>query len=307
MTVCKVRKHINRRGALGSKGLAIVVCAVALFALGIWGLARKLSNKHESERIGTATITDLVSRVTVAGVVNPDKMTNVAPPYNGYVKKLYVKLGEKVTAGAPLVSIAQSSGGEGGFPLRSPFTGTVVQILKSEGEYVDPARDQSAILKIYDLTRMFIEANVSEADINKIHEGLEAVIRPSGVNSRTYKGIIRELFLAAKDKSSSGGGGDNNNLAEFPVKVEVLDADSELKAGMSAIMDIIVGKEENVLALPHEFVNRDKEGRFVTLESGEKREVKVGAQNEDLIEIRSGLKAGDKVRQIDFKSMSGAG
>src|SRR4051812_13557093 len=84
---------------------------------------------------------DLVQRVTLTGTVVPNRKTVISAPYNGYVKKLFVSVGEAVKADQPIISITQSvrERGEEVYPLRSPFPGTVVQILASEGDYVKQA------------------------------------------------------------------------------------------------------------------------------------------------------------------------
>ena len=59
-------------------------------------------------------------------------------------EKIYVKFGQHVKEGDPIVSLEQSlhSQHEEIYPLRAPFEGDVVQILHNEGEYVDISQGQ---------------------------------------------------------------------------------------------------------------------------------------------------------------------
>src|SRR4051812_25620135 len=51
---------------------------------------------------------DLVQRVTVSGTVASARQTVVQVSFEGYVKKLYVTMGEKVKKDQPLVTVVQS-------------------------------------------------------------------------------------------------------------------------------------------------------------------------------------------------------
>jgi multidrug efflux pump subunit AcrA (membrane-fusion protein) len=273
--------------------LAIVLAALML--LGFF-LYRSSQNKS-TERIGKVTREEFVQRVTIAGSAESIRNTIVAAPYDGYVKKLYVKQGQKVQAGDPILSIAQSlQAAENVFPIRAPFTGTVTQVLKNEGQFAKQNDPKEYILRIDDLTKMYINANAPEIDILKIKTNMEAIIKVSAVLAKNYKGIVREISQAATMKEQWGG----RSQVEYIIKMEILDADEELKPGMSAIVDIITNKKENVLTLGHEFIQKEDSNYFVFLKDGSKGPVKVGLQNESVFEVLEGLKEGQEVVQIDF-------
>jgi multidrug efflux pump subunit AcrA (membrane-fusion protein) len=268
-----------------------------LLALGFFGRGKAQS----SDALGTVTRGDLRQQVTIAGTVVSRRRTLVTAPYNGYVKKLYVKVGDQVKAGDPLVSVAQSLNvAEPVFPLRAPYAGTVMYVQKYEGEHVKGEDTNDFLLRIDDLSALFIQATTPEVDRLKLKAGQEAVIKASAVLDRPYKGVIRELTLAPKEGNSSGGGGQQS---EYPVRVEVTERDQELGPGMSVVVDIITAEKEKVLQLPHEYVLRDKDGYSVTLADGTRRPVKVGMQSEEAFEITEGLMEGERVRAVDFSSL----
>jgi multidrug efflux pump subunit AcrA (membrane-fusion protein) len=279
------------------------VWAVAALALTGFLVASRGGGKSQSSNIGTVTRGDLVQRVTIAGTANPNRKTIISAPYNGYVRKIYVQIGQKVREGDPVISLAQSLRGsaEDVYPLRAPFNGTVVQVLRTEGEYVEQVSSQgngNAMVRIDDLTRTFVEANSPEIEVGKLKLGQEAVIKASAVLSRSYKGKIEHISLAAKEQKDW-----DKSRVEFPVLIEVTDNDGQLKPGMSVIVDIITNKLTKVLTLRHEFIQKDGEKYFVVTESGEKKNIEVGLQNEEAFEIKSGLNEGEKVRQTDFLSI----
>jgi multidrug efflux pump subunit AcrA (membrane-fusion protein) len=252
--------------------------------------------------IGVVKRDTLEQKITISGNVVPNRSTMITGPFLGYVKKLYVKVGDKIATGDPIVTMAQSlQSNEHSFPLRAPFPGTVVQVGRTEGQLVHEGVVNEFIVRIDDLSRLFVTANAPEIDWVKLSPGQEVVIRAAAILTRTYKGVIRELSLAAKADENGGWG--NNSKVEFPIRLEVLDADKQLSPGMTVVVDIIAHKVENVLVLPHEYVSRDEGKFFVHLENGEKRMIEIGLQNEEAFEIKSGLKEGDRVKQVDFASL----
>lgn len=279
-----------------------LILLTALGAATYWLKGRKSDSR---ERLGVVEKGELIQRVTIAGNVIPNRKTIISAPYSGYVKRIFVKLGESVKAGDPIVSIAQSlkANDEEIFPLRAPFSGTVVQVLKTEGEYVDQQNFQgggNAIIRIDDLTRIFIEANAPEIEVSKLKVGQETLIKASAAIGRTYKGRIKSISLAAKEQKDW-----DRSRVEFPVQVEVLDQDQQIKPGMSVVMDIVTRKLDSVLTLRHEFLQKSRDQYFVVTESGARKNIEVGVQNEEVFEIKKGVGAGQKVRQADFLGDSG--
>lgn len=269
----------------------------------IWFASFKMSQKAQTSNLGIVTRGDLVQRITLAGTINPNRKTFISAPYNGYVKKLYVQIGDQVHAGDPIVSLAQSLHGssEDVYPLRAPFTGTVVQILKTEGEYVEQQSSQgagNALVRIDDLTKLNIEANSPEIEVGKLKVGQEAIIKASAILSRSYKGKIQYISLAAKEQKDW-----DKSRVEFSVFIEIIDKDSQIKPGMSVVIDIIANKLTNILTLRHEFIQKDGAKYFVMTEKGEKKSIDIGLQNEEVFEIKSGIVEGQKVQQTDFLSV----
>lgn len=276
--------------------------ATILVFFGIYRLSG--CNDSKTRRtIGVVKRQDFIQRVTFAGVVVPFRKTIVTAPYNGYVSKLFVSVGDPVKAGDPIVSVVQSlQSGDSPFPLRSPLNGVVVQVERSEGEYVREGDYKEFILRIDDTSRLFVVANAPEMDRVKLRFGQEAVIRASAIIDRKYKGLIRELSLAARDKESEA----NSQVVDFPIKIEITDGDEMIKPGMSVVIDVITARKENVLSLRHEFIRRDNDHYFVVLQSGDRQNIEVGIQNEEGFEILSGLSEGQKIRQVNFSELNSA-
>ncbi|MEK6554434.1 MAG: HlyD family efflux transporter periplasmic adaptor subunit [Bdellovibrionota bacterium] len=276
----------------------ILVIAVIFLMAGFF--YKKSPSVSSDTKIGSVTKGDLIQRVTIAGVVVPQRRTVIVAPFNGYVKKIFVKVGDIVKAGDPLVSVVQTlQSSEDVFPMRAPFPGKVVAIQKTEGENVKADDTKEFILKIDDMSHVFVEANAAEIDRVKIAIDQEAIVKASAILSRAYKGVIRNLDLSAKETERWS----RSSQVEFPIRLEVVDPDDQLYSGMSVVMDIVTAKKEKVLLLRHEFIRKDADKYYVILQSGKRKDIEVGLQNEEAFEITSGVSEGEKIRQVDFSSI----
>ncbi len=284
--------------------LALLVAAGA----GTWALygsgtpSGRGSKARKARGPGVAVKQDFIQRVTIAGTLVSKRRTLVAAPYNGYVKQIFVKVGDKVKPGQPLVSVAQSlQSSEPVFPLRAPYAGTVMHIQKHEGEYVKENDADNFILRLDDLSQLYIDANAPEAERVKLKTGQDVVIKISAVPTRNFKGVITELTLSPQIDTNQGRW--SSKGSDYPVRIEVKDASPAVGPGMSAVLDIITARIPGVITLRHEFLFREGNDYFVTMTSGEKRKIETGAQNDEVMEIKSGLSEGERVRPVDFTEL----
>ncbi len=282
------------------------LCILLVMAAGIGYIVWKSIDKGPEFNLGRVNRGDLLQRVTISGTVTPHRKTIVSAPYSGYVRKIFVEVGQKVKAGDPIVSIAQTlRGGDSEiYPLRSSISGTVVQVLRSEGEFVEQSQAPQSptggngIVRIDDLSQLNVEATVPEIEVGKLKLGQEALVKASAVLAKSYQGRIDRIFLSAKEQADW-----DKSRVEFPVQVALLNHDSELKPGMSVVIDILTKKVPGVLMLRHEFIQKDGEEYFVITAQGERKSIQVGTQNEEVFEVVSGINEGERVRQTDFLSL----
>jgi HlyD family secretion protein len=222
---------------------------------------------------------------------------DVKPPFSSYIEKVYVKIGDRVKQGDPLVTFSPSLGrGETNFPVRSAFSGVVTQVLKNEGEHVLDSGDQNNIVvRVEDLSQLYVMVVAPELDIAKLKVGQEATIRISSLVGETFSGKISEISMSAKDRERWG-----SSSAEFQLKVQLNEHDARLFPGMSALLDIVTDRANHVLTLPHEYIQEKNGAFFVTAASGQTKNIVLGLRSEEGAEIKSGLTEGDRVQVIDF-------
>lgn len=273
---------------------------MGVLGLVYWGWNSQASKTTKTLQSATVKRGEMIQRSTISGVVTPLRKTIVTAPYQGYIREIFVKLGQDVERGDPIASVSQTLlSSEPVFPLRVPFKGKVVQVNKADGEFVKASDSTDFIVRIDDLSQLFVDSNVPELDRVKMKIGLDAEVRASAILDRTYKAVVRDLSLAAREVDRWG----RSTAVEFPMRLEILDFDERLQPGMSVIVDIVTLKKTDVVILRHEFIARDRDQYFVHLMSGKRRNIEVGSQNEEYAEIISGLQEGEKIRKVDFMSL----
>ncbi|MGE0174692.1 MAG: efflux RND transporter periplasmic adaptor subunit [Oligoflexales bacterium] len=283
-----------------------LLALVLLIGVGIFYL-RKIGmpgakTQEDHSKVGSVTTGDIIQRVTVSGTIAPWRTTEIKPPYDGYVQKVFVKVGEKVKPGAPIVTIAESLSiaSDPGFPIRAPLGGEVVAVNVNEGQNVTKAGSSfdgtsAFLVRIDDTSELYAMVDMPELEYAKVEMGDKATIRAGAILGKTYKGTVMQMALASKAQERWG-----QKKVEFPVKIRLDDPDRNLKSGMSVIIDIITARKDKVLTLRHEFIEKRNNDYFVTKKTGEKVKVVLGLQDEMAAEIVSGVQDGEQVQMIDF-------
>jgi len=176
----------------------------------------------------------------------------------------------------------------------APISGMVTQLNRKQGEYVQGGQmplpsAEMAMLIITNTERVWIEANIDEADVGKVKPGQAATITLRGggkVQARVHT-ISPSIRLV------------QNDVRTFAVKLAVDKPTPELRSGMSVDVDIVVRANRNCLSVLGYAIFEDKQGKeFVYLIKGGKavkQEIKKGIEGIERVEVTSGVKDGDRI------------
>jgi len=156
----------------------------------------------------------------------------------------------------------------------------------------------TTMLTLADLSRMFILASVDESDIGGVKIDQPTEITADAFPGTRFRGKV--VRVATKGVTAS-------NVVTFEAKIEVIGKNkSLLKPEMTANLEIIAARKDNVLFVPVEAVHGRGERTFVLAikKNGqtEERQVESGIDDGINIEIMSGLSEGETV--IIDKSMA---
>ena len=228
-------------------------------------------------------------------------------------------------------SVKEAKDNLGRTTIYSPNDGTISKLSVELGERILGTQQMAGteLLRVANLNNMEVEVDVNENDIVKINIGDETKIQVDAYLKKEFKGIVTSISNSASSTTTA------DQVTNFKVKVRILKESymdliqgkpatySPFRPGMTATVDIITTRKENVIGIPISSVviksdttatNKieaveDKEGDKVRTKSDKKLEcvfvkvgdkakiriVKTGIQDDTNIEILSGLKKGDEV------------
>ncbi|MBR5151250.1 MAG: efflux RND transporter periplasmic adaptor subunit [Elusimicrobiaceae bacterium] len=132
----------------------------------------------------------------------------------------------------------------------SPIDGVVLTRKVSEGQTITAGFSTPELFVVaQDLTKMQIEAKVSEADIVKIHAGQKVIFTLDGYVGEKFNGVVRQVRTNYVDTSNASN---SSSGTSYTVIVDVDNADLRLKPGMTATMTIYTQDKKGVLLVPNE-------------------------------------------------------
>jgi ABC exporter DevB family membrane fusion protein len=119
--------------------------------------------------------------------------------------------------------------------IRSPIDGTVIERYLDEGEGVTP---EIPILAIADLSKIWVNAEVDETDIGRVHVGDQAQVTSNAYPGQSFAGSVREIaHYAGTRKIRPSNPAVNLGLKVVQVKIQ-LETQTPLRLGMSVDVKI---------------------------------------------------------------------
>ncbi len=180
------------------------------------------------------------------------------------------------------------------YTIFSPISGRVLEVNVAVGEIVSSGTSTitggTALLRIADLSKMWVKTKINEVNINRIREGQPVVIQLDAIPFEVYEGRIAKI---------SPKGEKENDVVTYEVTVELANFDQRLMPSMTANVDIITQIEKDVLYLPLTALQEVDGKPTVTVRqrTGEDQlhPVSIGIKNETIAVIKDGLNEGDQI------------
>jgi multidrug resistance efflux pump len=169
------------------------------------------------------------------------------------------------------------------------------QVQIEEGASV---RERQKIIRIPDLSSMQVNVKVHEAKVSHVRPGQRAKVRVESMPDRILPGTVRTVATTADAQNWFSSG-----VQVYTVMVGVDETVEGLKPGMTAEVEIMADRLENVVAVPvQSIVEREGQNYCYVLtapaRTPEIRRVEVGASNDKMVAIeKDTLKVGDVVVQ----------
>lgn len=155
-------------------------------------------------------------------------------------------------------------------------------------------RERQSIITIPDMTKMSVRVKIHESYIKKVKKGQKARITVDAFADKVLDGEVTQVGVLPDSQNMWM----NPDLKVYLTTVTIQGTNDWLKPGMSAKVEIFVSRLPDVVYVPVQAVSPADGKQVCYLANGlkpEKRIVEVGEFNDEFIEIKNGLKEGDKV------------
>jgi HlyD family secretion protein len=191
----------------------------------------------------------------------------------------------KVDVNGQRLALARQMSGR--LTILAPATGTVTSLLIAPGAAVDAA---TAVARVQDLRHLVVLLDLSEFDVGRTRVGTRARVSVDALGGRKIGGRVLDVAMSGND---NGGG-----IVNFPVTIAVPPGHG-LRPGMSVSARLVVSERRGVVRVPTAAVSDYGSNSVVMVGrpggAPRRRVVELGLQGTHSVEIRSGLRPGERV------------
>lgn len=155
-------------------------------------------------------------------------------------------------------------------------------------------RERQAILTIPDMREMAVKVNIHESAVQRVAVGQRAEVSIDAFPDARLEGVVTKVAVVADSANSFM----NPDLKVYPTTIKIDGEHDWLRPGMSAEVEILVDRLDDIVYVPLQAVSYFDDQRVVYLPGlGEPqmREVQTGTFSDSFIEITSGLREGEEV------------
>ena len=182
--------------------------------------------------------------------------------------------------------------------IRSTISGLVLDVPVKVGNSVilsNTFNDGTTIATVADMGDLIFKGNIDETEVGRLVTGMAMKITIGALENLKFDASLEYISPKATD---------NNGANQFEIKAAVdVPLGSDIRSGYSANAEIELSSAKGVLAVPESAIEFSGEDTYVYVVKGEgedktyeRRKVATGLSDGINIEIKSGLKKGEKVR-----------
>lgn len=265
MISIKMNTGFKKRGAI------VIAAAIVLLLI--------LKLNCNTETVSKPKIGPVAESIFALGTVKTDRLYNVRFGMNTVIRKLYVKEGDIVSSGSPLVMNDSS------LVARSPFTGVVTSVSYLEGEL---APSGQAIVNVSGTGSMYIKVSLDQDSIVMIRKGQSAELSFETMRGEKIMGSVASVYMTND---------------EFLVRIDPVSLPAWVLPGMTCDVAILINKKDNALMIQSAAVN---DGYVEIKRNGKRMTVRAAVRpvDEKWVEITDGSVMADDLVYIKKKTQS---
>lgn len=171
--------------------------------------------------------------------------------------------------------------------IEAPFAGVITMVEPLPGDQISMG---TPAFRIDDMSRLLVDVEVSEVDINRVEVGQPVTLTFDAILATEYQGEVIEV---------SPVGNLVSGVVNFTVTIELKDPDARVRPGMTAAVNIVVTQLDEVLQVPNRAVRVVDGERVVYILKNNTLvsvTIELGASSDLYSQVLSGdLKEGDKI------------
>ncbi len=194
--------------------------------------------------------------------------------------------------------VSARNAGESSTLIRATISGLVLDVPVKVGNTVilsNTFNDGTTIATVANMADLIFRGNIDEIDVGRL---------VSGMSMKITVGAMHDLRLQASLEYISPKAVETNGANQFEIKAAVKVTDDNLiRSGYSANAEIVLAEAKGVLAVPESAIEFEGNDTYLYVVKGsgdnmqyERRKVETGLSDGLHIEVKKGLKAGEKVR-----------
>jgi multidrug efflux pump subunit AcrA (membrane-fusion protein) len=168
--------------------------------------------------------------------------------------------------------------------IRAPIGGIISKRFLDRGAYVTTT---SPIVRIVAMDRVKVVVQVVERELARLRAGAMADIHVDAYSDEVFQGVVTRISPTVDPESRTAD-----------VEIQVDNRDHRLKPGMFARVSLAVQRRDGVLLLSRDSLLRKSGPARVFVHEGGRallREVRLGLEGEQYVEVMGGLLEGDEV------------
>ncbi|HEX4487908.1 MAG TPA: efflux RND transporter periplasmic adaptor subunit [Terriglobales bacterium] len=193
---------------------------------------------------------------------------------------------------AARANLARLSALESYARITAPFSGVITKRYADTGALIQAgtASDTQSlpVVELAEWARLRLVVPVPESAVSEIHLGSVVQVRVSALG-RTFQGKVARFADSLDQKTRT-----------MQVEIDVENRNGTLVGGMYAETDLTLKESDNTLTVPIQAIDRSGNGSATVLlidRNGrvQSREIQIGEEGSDRVEVRSGLSDKDEV------------
>ncbi len=127
--------------------------------------------------------------------------------------------------------------------IYSPIDGVVISRSIDVGQTVASSLSAPTLFTIaQDLRKMQVDTSVAEADVGKLHDGMDATFLVDAYPNEKFSGHIRQIRNAPQTVQ---------NVVTYDAVIDVLNPDLKLKPGMTANSTVVYAERQDAIRVPN--------------------------------------------------------